>query len=462
MVKVTAENLPDCQVQLNIEVEPERVQKSFNASYRQMANSVSVPGFRRGKAPRVLMERYVGGDIVRRDSFDRLANEVFLEAVEQAGVSPIFRPEFSYDPDYETGSPMTISTTIEVEPKVELGDYEGIRLPPVAVGVTDEQVDESLERLRESYSKFEPLDREAKENDFVRFDLKGTVGQVTRLFGPQGESLVQTGEGRAVYDEKNHLHQLQKTERDEFAPGFYAELIGMKAGSSKRFQLSLPADHEDKELASKAIDFEVNLHEVGERTLPELDDEFATQFPSVESLEELREQIREGSQARMEAEARESYRNSLVDALIETSVVEVPPSMVERQVDRDVDSFKEALRSRGQSYDKYLSDSQRTDDDVRNDARERSTHTLKSSLALESLADAENLVVSEDEVDAEIKQQASRYPERLREYFEDRMNRGNGRSDISFRLKLEKGIDRLAEIATGLEPEPEAKIPDDD
>jgi trigger factor len=164
----------------------------------------------------------------------------------------------------------------------------------------------------------------------------------------------------------------------------------------------------------------------------------------------------------MEAEARESYRNSLVDALIETSVVEVPPSMVERQVDRDVDSFKEALRSRGQSYDKYLSDSQRTDDDVRNDARERSTHTLKSSLALESLADAENLVVSEDEVDAEIKQQASRYPERLREYFEDRMNRGNGRSDISFRLKLEKGIDRLAEIATGLEPEPEAKIPDDD
>ena len=102
MVKVTAENLPDCQVQLNIEVEPERVQKSFNASYRQMANSVSVPGFRRGKAPRVLMERYVGGDIVRRDSFDRLANEVFLEAVEQAGVSPIFRPEFSYDPDYET------------------------------------------------------------------------------------------------------------------------------------------------------------------------------------------------------------------------------------------------------------------------------------------------------------------------------------------------------------------------
>ena len=462
MVKVTAENLPDCQVQLDIEVEPERVRKSFDASYRQMADSVSVPGFRRGRAPRVLLERYVGGDVVRRDSFDRLANEVFLEAVEQAGISPIFRPEFSYDPDYETGSPLNINTTVEVEPKVELGDYGGIRLPPVAVGVTDEQVDESIERLRESYSKFEALDREAKENDFVRFDVKGTIGQVTRLFGPQGESLVQTGEGRVVYDEKNHVHQLQKQVRDEFAPGFYAELIGMKAGSSKQFQLSLPADHEDKELASKAVDFEVNLHEVDERIMPELDDEFARQFPSVESLEELREQIREGSQARMEAEARESYRNSLVEALVETSVVEVPPSMVERQIDREVDSFKEVLRSRGQSYDKYLSESGRTDDDVRNDARERAAGMLRSSLALESLADAENLMVGEEEIDAEIKRQASRYPERLREYFEDRMNRGNGRGEISFQLKIDKGIDKLAEIATGLDSEPEAKIPVDD
>ena len=319
-----------------------------------------------------------------------------------------------------------------------------------------------LEQLREGYSRFETLDREAKEDDFVRFDVRGTVGQVTRLFGPQGESLVQTGEGRVVYDEKNRLHPLRKRVRDEFAPGFYAELIGMKAGSSKRFQLSLPEDHEDKELASKAIDFEVDLHEVSERIMPELDDEFARQFPSVESMDELRDQIREGTQARMESEARESYRNTLIDALIETSVVEVPPSMVERQIDRELESFKEALRSRGQSYDKYLSESQRTDDDVRTDARERAAHMLRSSLALESLAEAENIVVSEDEVDAEITRQASRYPERLREYFEDRMNRGDGRSDISFRLRIEKGVDRLAEIATGLDSEPEAKIAVDD
>ena len=462
MVKVTAESLPESQVQLTIEVEPERVQKSFDASYRQMANSVNVPGFRRGKAPRVLLERYVGGDVVQRDSFDRLANEVFLEAVEQAGVSPLFRPDFSYDSNYETGTPLTISTTVEVEPKVELGDYEGIRLPPISVGVTDEQVDESIERLREGYSKFEPLDREAKEKDFLRFDVKGTVGQVTRLFGPQGESLVQTGEGRVVYDEKNHFHQLQSKSPDEFAPGFYAELVGIGAGSSKQFQLSLPADHEDKELASKAIDFEVNLHEVSERIVPELDDEFAKQFPSVENFDELREQVREASQARMETEARESYRNSLVDALIETSLVEAPPSMIERQIDREVDSFKEVLRSRGQSYDKYLSASERSDEDVRNDARERSVRMLKSSLALESLADAENLVVSEDEVDAEIKRQASRYPERLREYFEDRMSRGDGRSDISFRLKIDKGIDRLTEIASGLDSEYEADAPVND
>lgn len=462
MVKVTAENLPDCQVQLTIEVEADRVQKSFDASYRQVANSVSVPGFRRGKAPRVLLERYVGGDVVRRDSFDRLANEVFVEAVEQAGISPLVRPEFSFDPEYEAGSPLTINTTVEVEPKVELGDYEGIRLPPVAVGVTDEQVSESIESLRESFSKFDTLDREAKENDFVRFDVKGTVGQVTRLFGPQGESLVQTGEGRVVYDEENHLHQLTKAVRDEFAPGFYAELIGMKAGSSKQFQLSLPADHDDKELASKAIDFVVDLHEVSERTLPDLDDEFASQFPSVDSLDELRDQVREGMQARIESEARESYRNSLVDALIETSVVEVPPSMIESQIDREVDSFKEALRSRGQSYNQYLSDFQRTDDDIRNEFREQATRMLKSSLALDSLADAESLAVSEDEVDAEVKRQASRYPERLREYFEDRMSRGNGRSEISFRLKIEKGIDRLVEIASGSVSEPEPKILDDD
>jgi trigger factor len=224
----------------------------------------------------------------------------------------------------------------------------------------------------------------------------------------------------------------------------------------------LPADHEDKELASKAIDFEVNLHEVSERIVPELDDEFAKQFPSVENFDELREQVREASQARMETEARESYRNSLVDALIETSLVEVPPSMIERQIDREVDSFKEVLRSREQTYDKYLSASERSDEDVRNDARERAAHMLKSSLALESLANAENLVVGEDEVDAEIKRQASRYPERIREYFEDRMNRGNGRSDISFQLKIDKGIDRLAEIATGSESEPELAIPVDD
>jgi trigger factor len=224
----------------------------------------------------------------------------------------------------------------------------------------------------------------------------------------------------------------------------------------------LPADHEDKELASKAIDFEVNLHEVSERIVPELDDEFAKQFPSVENFDELREQVREASQARMETEARESYRNSLVDALIETSLVEVPPSMIERQIDREVDSFKEVLRSREQTYDKYLSASERSDEDVRNDARERSVRMLKSSLALESLADAENLVVSEDEVDAEIKRQASRYPERLREYFEDRMNRGDGRSDVSFRLKIDKGIDRLTEIASGLDSEYEADAPVND
>ncbi len=452
MVKVNAEKLPDSQVHLTIEVEPERVQQSFDTTYKRVAGTVNVPGFRRGKAPRVLLERFIGKDNLRRERMDRLINEVFVEAVKQAGLSPIRRPDFQYDENYELGPPLTITTTVQVEPTIELGDYQGIRLSPVGVGVTAEQVNESVERLRESSAEFDKVDRGGKKGDFVTIDVKGTTGQFTRLYGLEGQSLVKSGEGNVLFDEKDHRHLLDDSSDAEFAPGFAEQLVGAKAGETRRFELSLPADYHNKELASKAVSFEVTVHGVSERHLPKLDDEFAKKVSKFETVEQLRDQIKQALLARMEAEARDSYHRSLIDALIEVSTVETPPAMVEHELEHQLDTFKSALMRQNQSYEDYLSASGRSDEVVRNELRERAARALKSSLALEALADAENVTVGDEEIEQEIKLQARRYPERLRSYFEDRMGKGKAREEIAFQLRSQKTVERLAEVASGTRP----------
>lgn len=423
-MKVSTERIPDSQVVLEIEVEPERVEKSLEKAYRRLAQRTKVPGFRQGKAPRVMLERYLGSEAIRREALDILIPEAYRQAIDQENIEPVDLPAIEVVQE----EPLVFKATVPVRPTVDLGDYRAVRVEREPPTVREEQVDEQLEELRHRYAVLEPVERPVRLGDMVRAEVQISV------------------DGRQVFREEDAELRLRPG-TTVLLPGFAEALLGSEKGLLREFALDVPADYPHRSLAGKSCQCSVLVKEVKEERLPELSDAFAREvgegFPS---LAALRERLAADLHEAAEKEADGSYREKVVDAMVAAATVEFPPQLVEREIDRLLQ--ERANASGAADVEAYLRDMRKPEEELRQELRWQAIQRVQRSLVLSKLAEVEGISVSKEDIDAEIERlAASSGPraEEVRRMFASR----RAREALESSLFTRRTLDRLVAIASG-------------
>ncbi len=422
-MKVSTERIPQSQVVLTIEVEPERLQGALDSAYRRLAARARIPGFRPGKAPRPMVERYLGHDRLLEEALDKLVPAVYREAVEQEGVDVIDLPELAV----ESTEPLVVKATVPVRPIVNLGDYQDLRLPQPEVEVPEGRVDEALDQLRHRYATFVPVQRPAQWNDILRADVFGRVGDVVLL------------------DDKDIEFQIREGQVISF-PGFAENLIGMEKGDTREFDVLVPDDVRDERIRGGACAYKVTLKEIKEEVLPELNDDFAREVgEGFAGLSALRERVEADIRAAEERTAEEKYQDEIVTELVERAEIDFPEVLVEREEER-------LLRDRAgrdeQDLERYLRRIGRSEDELKQELRPAAETRVRRSLVLTEVAEAEHIDVADEEVAQEIDRMATSagpQADDVRRLFSNDSARDSVRRSLLTRRVLE----RLTAIASG-------------
>jgi len=420
-MKVSTEKIQGSQVVLTIEADKEEMDKSLDKAYRRLVAKTAVPGFRKGKAPRPMLERYLGREALVEEAANLLMEESYGKALEEHKVDAIARPKV----EVIQVEPLSFKATVPVRPTVELGDYHEIKFTPDAVAVTDEEVADTMERLRQMRATWEPVEREAKSGDLLNIDAEGTA------------------KGEAAINEKGGWYVLSPGDSSSL-PGFSEQLEGVKKGEERKFVLKLP--QEFGELAGEECNFTVRVNEIKQKNLPDLNDEFAKSLGrGIETVDALRERVFADIKSDKERMARRSLEEKAIEALVAISHLEYPDILVQDEIDHLIEERKEHLGERG-SLDDYLKNAKKTEEEFRNELKPTAEDIIKRSLVLEKLGEVEKIEVNASDIDAEVEHvtQGANNDERVRQFF----NSQSGRESLKRNIYMRKTIDRLADIAS--------------
>ncbi len=423
-MKVSAEPIENSQVTLNIEMETTEVDKYLERAYNRLVKRVSVPGFRKGKTPRPILEQHIGKDTLLREAFEDLIPEAYEEAIESQEIDAIARPQF----ELIQTEPLIFKAVVPLRPTVKLGDYKQIRVESKPVEISQEDVEATIEQLRLQQAVLSPVDRPVQFGDVATIDIEGER---------QGESFP---------IRKDFVYEVVRETRLPL-PGFAEKLEGMRKGEERSFVLSYPPDYEMQELAGKEHAFKVTVTEVKEKKLPEANDEFAKNLGS-QDLASLREQISANLKARDEERARLELEQQVVDAAIELSEVEYPPVLVDREIDR---LLNEEVRHFNQGIiglENYLKNVNKTLDEHLEELRPVANQRVVRSLVLGKVAEEEKIEVGDSEVDEEIEKMtkdAGKRAEEIRKLF----SLSQTRDSVKRLLIGRKTVERLVQIAAG-------------
>ncbi len=423
-MKVTAERVPESQVVLQIEVDPERVERSMDWAYRKLAGRTKVPGFRKGKVPRPMLERYVGREALMQEALDHLVPEVYREAVEQESIDPIDQPDL----EVTSLEPVVLKATVPVAPTVELGDFKSIRREPPQAEVDETEVDAMIDELRHRYATLEPRDRPVQDGDTVRCDVRAWA------------------DGRQIVGEDDAQFVVRKNGAVSL-PGFSDALLGREKGKVHEFTLDVDDQFQEAALAGKTVRYEVDLKEVKEEQLPPLDNGFArTVGEGFDTLKELRARLKDDLLQSKQRQAEDEFASDVLGLLTEQAKIEYPPVLVQREVERLLHERAGHAGDR-QALDGYLRQVGRSEEEVAEELRPEATRRLLRSLVLTEVSRAESIEISEEDVDAEIDAMAGSGPqsEQVRRAFAAEAGRDVVRRSLITRRTLE----RLAAIARG-------------
>lgn len=426
-MKAVAERLPNNRVALQIEVEAERVDAALERAYRKVAREVNIPGFRKGKAPRKIIEARFGVEVLYEDALEELVPEAYREAIEANAIEPIDQPNVT-DVRIEAGRPLTFRAEVEVMPEAELGEYKGIKVEKEIEMVEESDIDHALEHLQDENAELVAAERDVVEDgDIVTIDFEGYLDGKPFQGGAAKGYALEIGSGH-------------------FIEGFEEQLVGARAGEEKEISVKFPEDYPSDELRGKDVVFKVTVHSIKVRRVPELDDEFAQDVSDAKTLEELKSQIRSEMEEAARSRADREVREKLVEALTDASSVEVPKVLVERELDEAVQEFARRLYVvRGIRLNDYLEQTGQSVDDVRERLRPEAERRVKTSIVIETLIKREGITVSEEELQARIEEIAAANGdvERVRRDFE----RPERRSSLKDSMAIEKAIDLLVEHA---------------
>jgi trigger factor len=420
-VKVTTQRLPESQVLLEIEVDPDQMQRSLDKAYRRLVQRIEVPGFRKGKTPRDMLERHVGRDRLVREANELLIPEVYDQAIEEQDVHAIDQPSI----ELVAIEPLSFKATVAVRPTVHLGDYKKIRVEQRDVEAPEEEVAAAIDDLRRRYAVHEPVERAVETGDIVRADVRMEI------------------DGREVFKEDDAEFRL-RPDSTVLLPGFAEGIVGAEKGITKEVAVSVPEGQ--NELAGKTGTATITVKEVKAEVLPELNDDFAREVgEGFADLPALRERVTNDIRERIDAQAEHDFQEAAVTALVENAeAIEFPHILVHREIERLIE---DQARSTGRDISGYMELIKRTPEQLHEDLLPSATERVKRSLALSQLAEDENLEVTPQEIDEEIEKIAGgsgEQGEQMRQIFSSE----NGRTVVERNLRTRKTIDKLTEIAS--------------
>ncbi len=401
------------------------MERSLERAYRRLAQRTELPGFRKGRAPRQMLERHLGRERLVHEALDMLIPEAYNQALDENQIEAIDQPRL----DIVQEEPLIFRATVPVRPTVRLGDYASLRVERPAVAPSPDEVDAAVEELRHRYALHEPVDRPVRKGDVVRADVRGQI------------------DGREVFADDD----FEFTLRDDatiLLPGFAEGVIGAEKGVPKEVQVTAPPGSQP--LSGKTGTFTIVVKEVKEERLPELNDEFAREVgEGFASLQALRQHLEASIRERREAEAEEQHHEEAVTALVEQAEeMEYPPVLVEREIDR---LLRDEARASGEDVDRYIEQMRRPVQEIREELRETAQERVRRSLTLTALAEAEQVKVEPAEVDTEIERivgSSGAQAVQIRQLFES----PGGREAIERSLLTRKTLDRLTEIVSGPKP----------
>lgn len=434
-MKVTTEDKPLQEVLLNIEVEPDEMNSYLERAYRRVVQRVNIPGFRKGKAPRSVVERYVGKDALLSEALDFMVPEITSKAIQEKELEPAVQPKM----EVLELDPVTIKATVALRPKVDLHDYKSIRVEKEAdPAITQEQVERVLEQMHSDSLPWEPAQGPAKYGDMVTLDVMGQIDGNTVVNNKGVTLILSEGSSWPV-------------------PNFSERLEGIKQDESREYSLTFPQDHPEKEVAGKDCLFNVTATEVKEKLASAMDDEFAKGIgEGFETLEALRARIKQDLAAQSNMESTRIYEDSVIAKVIESAKIEVSEILVEHEIDHILADEEAAMKQRRLSMEDYLNRVGKSADELRADIRDGARERLVRAITLEKVTQEEGIEVSSDEIDVEIDsiiQQSPGAEDMLKRLFQS----GGGRDRLLSSLRTRKAIHRLVEIASGEStPNPEA------
>ncbi|MBN2186035.1 MAG: trigger factor [Dehalococcoidia bacterium] len=424
-MKVSTEKMENCQVALTIEAEAGELDKSLSEAYHRLVNKASIPGFRKGKAPRAILEQHLGKGALLEDALERLIPQLYKEAIESQEIKPIAEPHM----EITQTDPVVLKAIVPLKPTIKLGDYHGIKLEPESVEISDEQIEAAIEQIRQEQAILSPVDRPVQFDDVITMNIEATI------------------EGKPFLNHKDMVYEV--SEKSTFPlPGFNQNLAGTEKNKEKAFSLNVPADYRTKELAGKQCVFKITVAEIKEKNLPQIDDEFA-QSAGYDNLAAMKEKVFASLKAEAEEISRQKLRQKALDDTIELSEVDYPPVLEDREIDRLLED--ESQRFGFKEIQDYLNRTNKTKEEYREKLRPIAKKRIIHTLVLDKIAEEEKVEIDSSEVDNKVEEimKDAKDKERMQQFFA----LPQVRESIEQSLRTEKTIARLVQIVSGYQEE---------
>ncbi|HIS48702.1 MAG TPA: trigger factor [Candidatus Scybalocola faecigallinarum] len=424
-MSVQIEMLEKNMAKLTIEVPAEEFEKAITRAYNKNKGQISIPGFRKGKVPQIMVERMYGPAIFYEEAANYVMPEAYEKAAEESNLEIVSRPAIDVT-QMEKGKDFIFTAEVAIKPEVTLGEYKGIEVEKTEITVTDEEVDAEIKKTQEQNSREITVERPAENGDTVVIDYAGTIdGAAFDGGSDKGHSLVLGS--------------------NSFIPGFEDQLVGATAGSDVEVHVTFPEDYHAKDLAGKEAVFACTVHEVKTKEYPEIDDEFAQDVSEFDTLAEYKEDIKKHITERKENEAKSAKQQKVMDKIIENATMEIPDAMVDTQAANMVDEYAQRLSYQGLSMDQYFQFTGLNAQTLKDQLKPQALKNIQSRLVLEAVIAAENIEVSDDEFNAEIEKMAAAYQmeaDKVKELLGE-----EGAENIKKDLAAQKAVEFVADAA---------------
>ena len=422
------------EVKLEITIEAEKFENAIKKVYFQNAKYFNIPGFRKGKAPMNIVEKYYGAQIFYEDAFNEVATEAYDESLAENKIEAVSRPEVDII-QMEKGKDLIFTAVVQTKPEVELGKYKGIEISKIEYTVKDEDIEHELGHMQEHNSRLITVDERPLENgDTATIDFEGFVDGVAFEGGKAEGHELEIGSGA-------------------FIPGFEDQLVGMKIDEDKEIKVTFPKEYFSKDLAGKEATFKVKLHEIKKKELPELDDEFAKDVSEFDTLDELKKSIKEKLEKSNEQRAKYETEDAAIKAVCEKAKLDIPSGMIDLEVDNMLKDFEQRLSYQGLNIEQYLKMIGKTEEEMRKEYEPQAIEAIKSRLVLEAIIKAEKIEASEEEVKEKLEEMAKNYGKKVEELSENE----NLKNYLEEGIKSEKALEFIVENAKYIENKKETK-----